>query len=539
MRAYASIRGRRSTCQESDATASVSQDIVSAQLRANELADYPAQRNGALRGQTVFVDTRVLNAQGDPIGTTIANVTGEIALVPQTIQQRTSAGGSIVLDSTGDVVVAPGATLNVSGGKTTYSGAWIQTTKLVTANGTLVDIGNADPLQTYVGVVNPSVQAVSNRWGVVSEIPTPGLATYDPGYVEGSAGGTVQVLGRALALSGNFIGQTVSGPYQRVGDARVSGATFIVGDPANSLQNGDFRAGAVELVVAATPVAVGDDSPYPPPQTLQLPAQSLFDHGFSTLSIASNDHITLDPGTPLVLPAGGALDLIAPRVSVDSSIDAPGGKVSVSGAPGLFGTPAPIYQPGVYVANGVVLDVRGDWTNDVSLTPKPLPTTPIYADGGSISLKQSNLDGTLTIGSDVRLELSGGGALSSAGKLTSGNGGTLTLAAGPQGTVDLGSQIALDAFGLQGGEGGTFSLSASRISIASGGASWALAQTLLPDPASGTALHIDATLFDKYGFQTTSLTADGPSCRPIRGARACGSSTALRSRWRHPSTYCP
>ena len=52
----------------SEAEVDLARNVVAVELRTNELRDSPVQRDGALRGETVFVDSRV--------GTPVADVSG-------------------------------------------------------------------------------------------------------------------------------------------------------------------------------------------------------------------------------------------------------------------------------------------------------------------------------------------------------------------------------------------------------------------------------------------------------------------------------
>ena len=111
----------------STASVPVTRNLVAVQLRGSELADSPLQRNGPLRGQTVIIDARV--------GTPLADVSGDIALIQRGVLERTSEGGSISLSSAGDVVIGKGATLNVSGGQVDYTPGIMQTSLLVEPDG--------------------------------------------------------------------------------------------------------------------------------------------------------------------------------------------------------------------------------------------------------------------------------------------------------------------------------------------------------------------------------------------------------------------
>jgi filamentous hemagglutinin len=479
----------------------VSSNIVPVQLRGNELADDPTQRNGPLRGQTVYVDARV--------GTPIANVSGEIGLIQRDINQRTSAGGTVNLDSAGDVVVASGAAVNVSGGAVTYTPGWIQTTYLVTAGGQLVNIGNANPLMSYVGVVNPTVTATDDRWGVVTVTPNPSLAVYDPGYVQGMPAGTLEVRAPTMVLQGSFQGHAVTGAEQRAAGTIVPGGQLIVGDPNALTENPaapDFRAPAIQIVESPAPVVVADSTPLPAPLTLQLPADIVSEGGFTRLELQSNAAITLAPGTPLVLAPAASISFTAPRVEIDSSITSPGGAVSAQTV--LSALPANAATAGVYVGPGLAFNLQGNWTNDFILPQTQLPTSAVQVSGGSVSLNQGITGATLSLGASDSFDVSGGAWVTRADKLITGSAGSIALSEGSDGTLALGAGIALRGYAAQGAKGGSFAVSAPRIEISAGGGAWAQAQQVTSDPNNGDTLQLSASLFSNYGFGSFTLTAD-------------------------------
>ena len=495
-----------------DVSVPVTRNLLEVQLRGTELADDPVQRNGALYQQTVFIDART--------GTPIANVSGEVALTERDVLERTSAGGTVSLDSGGDVVVAQGPKINVSGGVVDYTPGYIQTTRLVTATGQVVDIGSANPNVTYVGVINPTVQTTSDRWGVVTVSPGNNLGKLDPGYVQGSAAGTVDVLAPNMVLQGTLVGQSVSGPYQRQPGSGstpttslVPGGQLIIGaTPAGSTGTTDLRAPQqIEIVDTPAPVVVGDNSPFPGPQTLQLSVPNLISGGFSRFSITGNESVTLEPGTPLNLPVGGSLQIAAPRVALDSSVTAPSGTVSLQSVQSVFYPNIPLADAGVFVGDGVALDLRGEWTNDSLQYTSALPSSPVAVNGGHLTLAANG--GTLELGNDTALEASGGGWLSAARKLTAGAGGSISLSEGAYGGITFGRNIEIDAYAMQGAAGGSFSLSAPRIELGNFGAGWTPAQTIVSDPTSTGTLRLNPALFNRYGFSTISLTADGVPLR--------------------------
>ncbi len=484
----------------STASVPVSRNIIQVELTGTELADDPQQRNGFLYQQTIDVDTRV--------GTPLANISGDTALTQRGIDERTAAGGKVTLNSAGDVVVAQGATLNVSGGQVDYTPGYIQTTKLVTSTGQVVDIGSASPDLTYIGVYNPTVQQVSNRWGVVTEVSTPGVGKYDPGYVQGASAGTVTITAPgAIVVQGTLLGTTVAGINQRTSSTLPLGGQLVIGIPGAT---DDQRAPAVTIVGTPTPITVADDYPLPAPQTLELPLQSILNDGFNRVAIGSNSSVTLATGTPLNFGPYGSLEITAPRVELDSSVTAPGGNLSlVAMVPGSTTASAPsVSLQGVYVGDGVSLNVRGNWTNDWLLSPSVVATAPIVLNGGSIALNGGGT--TLAIGDDVNLDVSGGAWLARTGKAAPGAGGSVVLTEGPAGTTTVGNGIGFEAFGAEGAAGGSLTLTAPRIDLNTAAGPWATAQTVTADPTSGSVLNVSAALLSDFGFSKISLVADGP-----------------------------
>ncbi|MFX9348018.1 hypothetical protein ABTO05_21110, partial [Acinetobacter baumannii] len=81
----------------------------------------------------------------------LLNAAGYVGLIPQSIDQILTAGGSFSTSGK-NVVQQPGATINVSAGYVQYTGGLISTTRLLGADGRVYDIGRADPTIAYVGV---------------------------------------------------------------------------------------------------------------------------------------------------------------------------------------------------------------------------------------------------------------------------------------------------------------------------------------------------------------------------------------------------
>jgi filamentous hemagglutinin len=496
-------------------------NLLAIQLRSNELADDPTQRGGPLQGQTVYVDVRTAANIG-VIGATALDQT--IAAIPRTIGFFSTTGGSVNFQSGGDVVFAQGSSINVSGGKTIYDAGVMQTTQLIGANGRLYDIDSANPLLSYTGVLNPTFTTNFDKWGIQEIIATPGLGHYQTGYIQGSSAGEVEFAAPAMLFGGTLAGSAVNGPYQRSGSSVAQGATLIIGEPGgivNSSATRDFLSPTITVTNQMTPVAIQDGYPLLEQQA-QLPASYLTSDGFTNTQIYGDSTVTIAAGTPLGLLPGFSLTVDAPRVNVFSNIVSPGGSITLESVQSQFASSSGIGRLGVDIGDGITFDVRGEWINDSTiLNAATAPMGLIYQNGGTINISLQDdpqgvgvVDGAeLVIGNNVSLRASGGAWLSRANALTGGTGGSITLGASPlDAAMQIGSNVELDAYGVNGAIGGSFSLTAPRISIASGGAggAWSGAQRVDDLNNPGGVLTLDPSLFLNYGFSSVALTATGP-----------------------------
>ncbi len=540
----------------SSANLPMSANLLSIQLFANQLEDDPAQRQGPLHGQTIIVDTR----DGRP--PIISNPAWQSALsgIQQNILQRTSQGGSASFASEGDIVVNSGADINVSGGQWNYAAGVIQTSQLIGTNHALYSVETANPLLTYTGVLNPSFQQTYSNWGVQVTGSTPGLSQTEAAYSEGLSAGSVSFVGPSLALSGTLQGSAYNGLYQR-GVAGIpaestlqmaSGATLAIG-AANAAQETvlavgyvpDFFAPSVTFGATAPTISIADGTPYVSPQVI-LPTAYLA-NGFQSTNILSNGTVTVPAGVPLNLNAGGTLNIQAPHIEIGSNITAPGGNITLQAAQTEANLSGVDSRLDVDVADGVTLDVRGQWTNNWQYASSAAGTLPTYQNGGQIDLSLTdpstgsasagNLQvgspfsagGLLRLGNGVSLEASGGAWLQSNGKLSAGTGGSITLDAGPSGSaLQIGSAVALDAFGVDGALGGSLNLRAPQIAIASG-AVWAAAQTVDTTNNPAAVLTLGSGLFASDGFSSVSLTATGSTASYATDALTLTTGTTVQA----------
>ena len=533
----------------SDANLPMSANLLSIQLRANELADDPVQRdNAALHGQTVIVDTR----SGRPPIISEPAWVAALGGIREDIAQRTATGGSASFLSEGDVVFNSGASINVSGGQWNYAGGVTQTSRLLAANGQTFGIGTANPLIAYTGVLNPTFTQTYNGLGVQIVQQTPGFSHYESGYTQGFSAGTVTFAAPSMALQGTLQGSAVNGLYQRsvatipsesfsdelarftnsttLTRGMAYGGKLVLGvttAPSGADALPDFFAPGVTITANPAPIIVADGTPLPQ-QLLELPASYLSSSGFAKTEIFSDSTVTLPAGLPLNLGVGSSLQVVAPRIAIGSDITALGGSIDLENAQTAFYSSSNLPRLGIDIGAGVTLDVRGQWTNDSPLqfgTPgllnsqgtTALQVAPTYQDGGQISLllvstlSPTTAGGELVLGNDVSLRASGGAWVKSNDTVVGGKGGTITLNAAPyQSAVQVGSGVTLDAFGTNGALGGSFLLSAPRVAVGQGNGSWADLQRADDLSNPGQVLQLGAALYADYGFSSVSLTGTAP-----------------------------
>ncbi|MDE2306032.1 MAG: filamentous hemagglutinin family protein [Gammaproteobacteria bacterium] len=509
-------------------TLPVSINVIPVQLRGSELANSPLQQNGPLRGQTVYVDIRQHGTRPDGstwIGTPFADVSGEIAAIGHNVVERNLAGGTISLNSHGDALVAPGATLDLAGGVITYTGGEINTSKLLLANGRVVDIGAADPNAQYVGLAN-STTANDPKWGTSTTSNLAG-GNYVPGYLDGQDAGSLQIVAPTFVLDGNVQAAAVSGLYQRLpSQALPSPAASVAFRPydqiplAASLTIGtagnDFITGNVSiapnLVLPTLLNAAGgpfdpavDPLPASVTGSILRPALLGGPDGFGHVTIYSNGQFVEPNGAQLNLPAGGSFSVNANVINLEGSIFAPGGSISAVAQATAISTSAS--DIALTLGPQSSLSTAGTWVNDNPLLYPNGNAAPIVVNGGSVTLEalagSFSSPATLDLVSGSRIDVSGGAQLSATGQLNAGSGGQITLVAanspsagilaGAPSTLDLGA--SLDAFGLY--HGGSLSLTASGVCIASADCSG----------GQSTQLWLNPDFFANGGFASYAITA--------------------------------
>ena len=351
------------------------------ELRGNEFADKPIQRNGNLRGKQVTFDLR----EADNIE--LANVSGAVANIQKNVAERTSKAGDISINSEGSVRLLQGSVLDVSGGTITYQTGELSTT-LLSQGTNIIDINNASSLVEYDGVFGDNIRIVE-------------------GYVDGQDAGTIDIAGYGMIVDGEFLGKTVIGSNQLLRNDIPKSGKLVLG-----LSNGqsDFRAPNISLQdmnlidtlsgldihidQSFTEAGLGDYR-----NELLLALDFIDQGGFTDIEISSNGVIRLTQGKALQLNDGSNVSLRADYIDIDRNISGASANLNFisrgnSGANNVNTTGL----RGISIADNTTLDVSGKWINNFPLVSGlAIPTSPSYVNAGSISLETTQANSVFRI----------------------------------------------------------------------------------------------------------------------------------------------
>lgn len=517
-----------------DITLPMERNSLSVQLRGSQLADFPQQRNGALRGQTVSVDLRQYGkrADGSPwIGTPIADLSGDVSAIQRDVFERNLTGGTINLNASGSVLVSQGATLNVSGGRIDWQSGYVKSSVLLGADGKTYPIASADPSRSYVGTLD-AISQDDPHWGTKVTVTLPirnSQGQYLAGYTEGKDAGSINIVSPAVVLDGTLNGGVTVGPYQRLAstttwttgqlyrpyDQVPLGGMLTVGNAKGFqdttqthrevLQNVTFAPGTVLNTLTGTggkPFNPAVD-PLPANFVTSLSPDLLGSSGMSRLNVYAEGNITVPQGVSLAPGAGGSVTLAAGRIDLAGSADIPGGTVSLSTAPtiahpgqaSIFGSDPHGGLPGLTLEPSATIDVRGEWINDDPLVSAGA-ILPLFTSGGQVSL--SSTGGSLIVPSGSVIDVSGGAQRTASGSLVGGAAGSIAISGSP-GLIAGTDQPQFTVAGLLEGyalsTGGSLSLALPELCVSS-----------LPCTETGFS-RADPNLFTDFGFAQVGLQA--------------------------------
>lgn len=344
-------------------------------VKGNELRDTPNYRevviddSFTLNGATLYVDPRISGVRDDGvawIGSPLIEAGSLAGQILATAPEFMTTGGTVSLnagiptDLTGvtlanapSVHIAQGATIDVSGGWVTYAAGTVKTSRLITADGRIVDISQADPNEIYVGVVNSTTEVLQPRLGLVANYLTTQSAGQrtDAAYDEGRDAGAITISGAAVSIDGTIYGNAYAGSRQIASGDLPSAASTIAGD-LRSVQATPYElpSGAMLSITSLGDVLVyhgtrgTEESDW---SELLLSDTMLSDAGLSQLSLVVSGAVTfagLDPETlqsdealtitgvsDLTLASGGILTVDAGRtIRFDGNITIASGTIEAS-----------------------------------------------------------------------------------------------------------------------------------------------------------------------------------------------------------------
>jgi filamentous hemagglutinin family protein len=471
---------------------SVSSNVVTVELRGTELADSPLQRDGALRGRSVQIDARLSGTREDGsswVGSPIGNLAGWLNTVKRDVAERNLNGGSVQLYSQGDVILAAGSRLDVSGGAIHYTGGFVNTTALLGVDGRVYDIGAADRDLQYVGIAAAGALTLTNpRWGVTETFQLRGQqGRYEAGYVEGKDAGAIAISGQRVVLDGELVGNVQAGLHQRERPASLSttaiyrpydqlplGGSLTLGNAltpvSGATQDKDFQLSGLHFVAGEAPAQLqpGFTATTALPgivgETVLLDERLLEAGGFASLVVRVNGAVELPADLQLDLPAFGAIDIRAGAVDVAGDIVAPGGRIALAATRTVGSAPL---AGALTIRSGAVLDVAGRWVNDLPQANGGLAgTATAVRNGGSISLAGENQH--LRVEQGALLDFSGGARLTNRNRLIAGTGGSLSFATVPVPETGAAADLLLDGtlVGAALNRGGSLSITAAALCVA-------------------------------------------------------------------------
>lgn len=465
-------------------------------VKGNELRDTPLYRAEFLNGTTVLIDPRLSGVREDGvrwIGSPLIEAASYYEQVGVAASELMTSGGNLTLGVSGhgladatlapDIIVKSGARIDISGGWVRYEGGAVQTSRLLTRSGQLVDIGLADPNGDYVGLVEGYTE-LQPRFGLSATYANPVLTgtRVEAAYTEGRDAGSLTLKGSAIAFDGTLSAQAYAGARQRA-DAKVgTAASTIYGDtralqgsaselPASGYLNvqglsqittdvlsgaGDIRiTRGADIAALSSSLTFGQSFSFDENGKLVrterdaasyldagrrdgiwLSADMLNDAGLSQLTLQTSGRIDLVADANLSLADGGAFIGVAGRgIGIDGSVTTRGGAIDlrtlqITQGSAFIDDPIAVGSFDI-VVNGA-LSTRGRWANDFGNSG--LIDGAAYLDGGSITLRAAPRVAIAVAGSDkVRQDASGSILINDGAVLDVSGGGYVDV----NGRVDM------------------------------------------------------------------------------------------------------
>lgn len=496
----------------------VSRNVVEVRARAIQLADSPLQRDGILRNQLLAIDVRR--------GTSVINDDNLQQQINRSVNERLSLGGLIEIDaSLGQLTIDAGAQLDISGGQITYTASRLNTTRLITIGGQLIDISDARADMVFSSLLG-EFEVAYEKWGVTETFnPFPQFNRVEPGYIEGKDAGRLAIQARDMKFDGDLVAHSKSGKWQRQlpdfdwqdrlnrpYQQRAMGGTLAIDLTQQSLQSLYVANRSLQQVQAS----VGVDS-----IPIVLNSALLTNSGATQVALQNKGAIIFEQSLDFM--PGAQLQVTGSQIQVSADLNLPSGQIDLF-ADNFNDGNLPLDEVWIKVDEGAALTTAGRWSNDFLHAKGVDADTPIAIDGGGIHLESQ---ASLYLAEGSLLDVSAGAHLTFERDLRLGNGGQIVLKNDQLFDNDVSTAMELNAelrgFGFE--HGATLQLETQAIGIVTtanalvstdatllGSRQFSQIDAAATDTntpiATGRRLLIAADTFSQGGFENIELTAN-------------------------------
>jgi len=437
--------------------------ILEIQLNSDVLKDAYALKNGPLQGEWVSID--ILN------GMPAADISAYLLNRPRSTAELLTEGGAIELDAD-RVEVMGGSSIDISSGGYNYSSGELDLTMVRVGNSIkyLSDLTAGTPVDEVLGSFTRSHERYGIRetwnglyYGGISPLSANSIA-----FSQGSDAGILTITAPYLYLAGILDGWAERGYYQTetddkryangnilaLGRRMPNGGTLKVGINASdtsttSAAEHDVVTHAISMV--STAVAAPDDSESDR-KVSYIPTDIINNAGLSGLELYAATTFDIEEGVKVQLAPGGSFNASARQITVDGSIQAAGGSITLEtqsnkssfslinyvdttkDIPAIKASYIPLAES-LTVSSTAILDAAGE-----EISNSGQQTTAYgYTAGGSITLRNSSAPSLgsayenpghgydLTVAAGSLLSVQGGYRQSASGSSEGGDGGSLTI----------------------------------------------------------------------------------------------------------------
>ena len=466
-------------------------------VKRNELRDTPNYREinatgqFTLNGTAVYVDPRISGVRDDGvayIGSPLIEAGSAASQIGVTAAELMTKGGNLTLNvgileaaaplsATPKITIHRDAALDFEGGWVRYADGIVRTSRLLAADGRIIDIGRANPNDIFVAIGDGFTE-VQAKFGISRTFGNSILqgGRFEFGYDEGRDAGSLIVSASAANIDGVLRGSSYAGARQVQNGRRPSGLATIAGDKrglqarASELPSGGYlRIGAFDranVEELTGDIVIGSAGASAPAGAIRLSDAALSAAGLSALSVRTSASFVVSQGSNLQLANGGLLDVEAGRaIRFDGNVTSASGFINArttdfgsagSISIGSGGSPfrseddlAAFYtvNPGLTPFDITVtgnLSTAGLWVNDFLAANNLVGNA--WSDGGSISLavapsvfvgigsistnltEAADFSGSIRIAGGALLHVSSGGNVTSDGSLDlTAKGGNIAL----------------------------------------------------------------------------------------------------------------